>query len=270
VRAFFVALCVLPFAAGCGTEAGSRDASDAAPAEASSSRVEMSIEGGAPSMSYLLQGAMDYARHRGEFSLSGAKGDPGPKTHLILIGRDSYLGVEVGGTMRWQKQSAEASSGTERFLPGPDSASPDRVLPLLKKFSSDVQMVGDEQIGGVPTRHFQAHLDMKRLAPGDLDAPGDLVVDAWIDGDGLARRLRVPFGGKDAPVAAVDQSDFGVDVDAQAPPADAIVSEKEFERLVRQECKREDRVVESPICWIFTAELMTSSGSGTMGVTEDK
>jgi len=265
VRGLLLGLFLLPLAAGCGTEAGSRAASDEpVPTDANSSRIEMSVDGGgAHPMTYVLQGAMDYAHHRGEFSMSGPKADSEPGMRLIFIGRDAYVGMKVLGKTRWQKESNYESTGTDRFLPGPDSASPDRVLALLKKFSSNVEMVGDENVRGVTTRHYQAHLDLKKLGEDQFGAPDELVVDAWIDGNGRARRLRVPFGGKEAPVSIMDLFDFGVDVKAQAPPDDAIVSEDEFTRLAEQECKQQHRELgESTICRIFTATLM-ESGSGS-------
>jgi hypothetical protein len=274
VRSFLLALVLVPLAAGCGTEAGSRGASDEpgpTPTDANSSRIEMSVDGGgAHPLTYAVQGAMDYADRRGEFSMSGPKVDSEPAMRLLFIGRDAYVGMKVLGKMRWQKESNYVSSGTDRFLPGPDSVRPNRVLALLKKFSSDVEMVGAESVRGVKTSHYQAHVDTQKLGENDLGMPDELVVEAWIDGKGLARRLRIPFGGNDAPVAVVDLFGFGVRVDAEAPPADAIVSEDEFARLAEQECKQEHREPgESTICRIFTATLM-ESGSDTTKVTEQK
>jgi hypothetical protein len=267
VRTVLMALFLVPLAAGCGTQAGSRGASDeAVPTDANSTRIEMSVDGeGAHPMRYAVQGAMDYAHHRGEFSVSGPKADSEPALRLLFIGRDAYVGMKVLGKMRWQRESNYESTGTDRFLPGPDSASPNRVLALLKKFSSDVEMVGDENVRGVTTRHYQAHLDMKKLGEDELGTPDEIVVDAWIDGNGLARRLRIPFGGRDAPVSVVDLFDFGVEVDAQAPPDDAIISEDEFARLAEQECKQEHREPgESTICRIFTGSLVTSGSDTTV------
>lgn len=271
MRGFLPVLFLVLLAAGCGTEVATRDAADGASSAANSSRIEMVVDGeGAHPMSYLVQGAMDYQGHRGEFSMSGTKADSEPTVKLLFIGRDAYLGMKILGKMRWQKSSNHESSGTDRFLPGPDAASPDRVFELLKKLSSEVDKVGVDHVRGVSTSHYQAHVDTKKLVDDWVGAPGELVVDAWIDDNGLARRLRIPFGGKDAPVSVVDLYDFGVDVDVQAPPADAIVSEDEFARLAEKECKQEHREPgESTICGIFTGELM-SSGSDETVVTEEK
>jgi hypothetical protein len=272
VRTFLLALVLVPLAAGCGAQASSRGASDeTVPTDANSSRIEMSVDGGgAHPMTYAVQGAIDYANRRGEFSMSGPKIDSEPAMRLLFIGRDAYVGMKVLGKMRWQKESNYVSTGTDRFLPGPDSVSPSRVLAFLKKFSSDVEMVGDESVRGVKTKHYQARVDTKKLGGKDLGMRHKLVVDAWIDGNGLARRLRIPFGGNDAPVAVVDLFDFGVGVDAQAPPADAIVPEDEFARLAEQECKQEHRESgESTICRIFTATLV-ESGSDKTKVTDEK
>jgi hypothetical protein len=260
-----LALLLVPLAAGCGTEAGSLDGSDEALSDAGSSRIEMSVGGGAPEMKYSIRGAMDYAHHRGEFSMSDPKDRSGEGAHLLFIGRDAYFGMKILGKVRWQKESNYESSGTDRFLPGPDGASPDQVLGLLKKLSRNVEEVGDEKVRGVSTNHYRAHLDTKKLGEEEALLPDELVVDAWIDGNGLARRLRVPFGAKDEPVSVMEMFDFGVDVNVQAPPADAIVSEDEFAQLAEQECKREHRERgESQICAIFAGSGTSSGPTETM------
>ena len=57
--------------------------------------------------------------------------------------------------------------------------------------------------------------------------------------DGLARRIQIPYG-SDAGRRSFDLYDFGVEVDIEAPPAEEILSEEEFEKMMEKECSRRE------------------------------
>ena len=78
------------------------------------------------------------------------------------------------------------------------------------------------------------------------------MIDAWIDDEGLLRRIRIPFGGTDGPVEVIDLYDFGVPVDIEAPPADEVISEDEFSKLLERECEKSDGAgEENALCMLF-------------------
>jgi hypothetical protein len=253
-----VLLALVPLAAGCGSDPSAFEGSDDALKDASSSRIEWKIEGEDIPVLGLLRatGAIDYANSRGEMDITGKSGS-GPKAHGLFIGHDSYLGVKVGGTTYWLKQSVDDAAGADRFMPGPGGVSPESLLQDLIKSSKKVEKLGGEEIRGVPTTRYRAHLEKTELE----DEPG--VVDAWIDEQGLPRRIRVPYWGEDAPVAVVDLFDFGVQVDVDAPPADEIVSEEKMDELMERECASADKAPQdlNPMCLLFGATL--ESGEST-------
>jgi hypothetical protein len=254
-------LVLAPLAAGCGSEPSSLQGSDDALKDASSSRIEWKLEGKAmPGWASLRStGSIDYANGRGELVIKG-KSDSAPEARALFIGNDSYLGVEVGGTTYWMKSEAADGTGARRFEPGPGGTSPDRLLKDLVKSSTKVEKLGSEAIRGVMTTHYRAHLDKTKAGLGILeDEPG--IVDAWIDEQGLPRRIRVPDGGEDESAVVFDLFDFGVPVDVEAPPADQIVSEDNMDKLMEKECAGADKAPEkmNPLCLIFGATLMDSS-----------
>ena len=134
--------------------------------------------------------------------------------------------------MYWLKESIDDATGTNRFMPGPGSTSPERLLKDLVESSKKVEKLGSEEIRGIPTTHYRAHLEKDKV--GMWADPG--VVDAWIDEQGLPRRIRIPFGGESEGAGVFDLFDFGVPVDVEAPPANEIVSEKEFDKMMEKEC----------------------------------
>jgi hypothetical protein len=113
-------------------------------------------------------------------------------------------------------------------------------LNQLRDVSRGVEEVGVEEIDGVSTTHYRAEVDLDKaydqvpdqfraLVEGSRDALRGvhLPIDVWLDDDGLLRRYETRFdvsslGVSDAGDASMTMtmnlSDFGVDVDVQAPP----------------------------------------------------
>ena len=266
------ALALVPVAllvAGCGTEPSTFDNSSEELKDAGSSRVEWKMEQKPPTWPFSTTafGSIDYDDSRGELIVE-LKDNAGPKTglHAIFIGRDSYLGVPYKGKLIWQKSSEPEVTGADRLAPGPGGSTPDEVLDVLIKSSDKVEMLGNDEIRGVSAKHYRAHIDEKELGENaDLYPPSGLVIDAWIDDQGLLRRIRIPFGGNDDPMEVIDLYDFGVPVDVEAPPADQVLPEGEFRRLMMKECnesgdKADD---ETAACMLFGGSGWTSYGPET-------
>ena len=267
-RLSLLLLLFVPLAAGCGSEPASLQGSGDALKDASSSRIEWRLEGkGVPDWALMRStGSIDYANSRGEMVIKG-KSDSAPEARALFIGHDSYLGVKVGGTMYWMKQSIDGTSGVHRFEPGPGGTSPDRLMKALVKSSKKVEKLGSEEIRGVTATHYRAHLDKTNPGLGILKyEPG--IVDAWIDEQGLPRRVRIPDGSENESAVVFDLFDFGVPVDVEAPAANQIVSEDKMNKLMEKECAGADKAPEkmNPLCLIFGATLMESS-SDTMQIS---
>ena len=256
--------------AGCGSEPGSLEGAVDAQKDASSSRIEWKMEGEhVPKWASMRStGSFDYAKSRAELVMHG-ESESAPEARLVLVGRDSYMGIEVGGTMHWLKQSVQDATGADRFLPGSGGTSPDRLLKELIDSSTKVEKLGSEEIRGVTARHYQAHLDKAKLGT-DGNSDGPFVVDAWIDEQGLPRRIRIPFGGETDSGLVMDLFDFGVRVDVAAPPADEVVSEDEFDKLMDEECAGADKAPEkmNPLCALFGGTIESSSSDRQFSPTE--
>ena len=256
--------------AGCGTEPSSFEGSDDALKDASTSRMEWRFEGtGAPDWGmWRLSGLIDYANSRGDMVING-KGDSAPVARAIFVGRNTYLGARIDGKMYWQKDIVADMSGADRFVPGPGGTSPDRLLDDLIEASKKVEKIGSEEIRGVKTTHYLAQLDKTKLG---AEGGASVAVDAWIDEQGLPRRVRVPSGGDGDTAAVADLFDFGVPVDVEAPPAGEIVSEERFDELMQKECAKvkapKDLEDANPLCVIFGATITESSGSGEYSPTD--
>lgn len=133
---------------------------------------------------------------------------------------------------------------------------PSQALDYLRA-TGQVEEVGTEQVDGVETTHYTGTIRLDAVAeqvPADQrDAVREAIeklkqqsglaeipVDVWVDGDDLVRKMsmtytaKVPVEGetKDASsTVTMEFSDYGVEVDVQAPPADQVTSLAELTAL---------------------------------------
>jgi hypothetical protein len=126
---------------------------------------------------------------------------------------------------------------------------PSQLLDYLKATTAGVEEVGTEEVGGVETTHYRGTIQLDRVAeqvPPEqreqaeaaidrlIEQTGatEIPVDAWVDGDGLVRRLEYSYSAevqvpgsdpqKVASVVTMEFSDFGTAVDVEPPPADQV------------------------------------------------
>jgi hypothetical protein len=111
---------------------------------------------------------------------------------------------------------------------------PTEVLAHLRRASTDVTEVGEEDLNGVATTHYRAEIDIDKLVADRVQKLTDASykpIDVWVDDEGRVRRVKLDFTSKVDPTAAarthsvltVDFSDFGTEVDVQVPPARQVV-----------------------------------------------
>jgi len=256
-RSALLLVAVLPVAAACGAKNGGLASAPGAMNDAGSSRVEMRLVGAKPA--FVGTGVIDYARDRGQLVITDTSGGsvvPGGQMEGRFLDTTTYLGWNLFDKQQWVKEPHDISSGTDRLIPGFGGPSPDRLLGLLIKSSKEIEGLGSEQIRGVTTKHYRAHVDPKKLGDDVFPKDTELLVDAWVDGDQLVRRLRVPEEGEDDDEGAtvIDFFDFGIEVDVEAPPADQVLSDEEFEKLLDKWCKTQPKHGRDDFCAFAVGE----------------
>lgn len=165
------------------------------------------------------------------------------------------------GSAQWIAiDQSKLGSKTSPFS-GLGQSDPTKFLAYIETVSDDVKTVGSDTIRGVDTTHYHATLDLGKaidqakipqalrdkvkglLQRGGAQVP-TIPADVWVDGDGHVRRIRLDvdtasFAGLAAGASgatgslptvtvSMDLYDFGTPVNVQAPPADQIISLKDF------------------------------------------
>ena len=116
---------------------------------------------------------------------------------------------------------------------------PEVIFQAMEKPKS-LELVGQEDVDGVATNHYRITIDpAKYLEAMDFPAsmaefvPDEMVTEMWVDGDNLPRKFAQtvetpnPSGGE--PVSSTTEgtyTDFGTEVDIQAPAKDEISTEQ--------------------------------------------
>ena len=100
----------------------------------------------------------------------------------------------------------------------------------------NLELIGEEEVDGVATNHYRITIDPAQyLEAMDFPEamkeflPKEMVTEIWVDGDNLPRKFSQtletpsPSGGKPVPSTTEGTySDFGADVEIEAPSADEI------------------------------------------------
>ena len=150
------------------------------------------------------------------------------------------------GTSGWISLSME-ELGADASQLGVGGSDPSALLEGLRGVGGDPEVVGQEDVRGVPTTHYRASM---RLSDALADVPeserdevkaaleqlgdvetAEVPVDVWIDEDDLPRRMQMDMGALFGAVAGGDDATmtmtlelfgYGDPVDIEIPPADEV------------------------------------------------
>jgi hypothetical protein len=218
---------------------------------AGSARVSFTLEmtGGQANGTMSGEGVFDQHGGRMTMDLGGLAGGAlgSGKAEVIFKDLVYYMKLPVEAMAqlppgkRWLKFNLGALSKQQGLdleqLTQLNQSDPSQSLQLLSG-AEDFQQVGQEEVRGAKTTHYRGTVDMNKVAenaPEDLrddirkviEQTGDRTVpmDIWIDGDGLARRLRWTQHLQQGTTMTMNEElyDFGAEVDTTTPPENEVL-----------------------------------------------
>ncbi len=164
----------------------------------------------------------------------------------VMYMHSNQFGSLPGGA-RWM--SIDFSFGDDLETPVPANVDAKGELALLEAVGNDVQKLGKEDVRGVPTTHYRGTIsvsdEIKRAREAGADELASLSekegsplhVEAWIDADGLVRRMRLvnsrPSDKGDGPVTTdmrMDFIDFGIEPEIEVPDSSEVFDATELAR----------------------------------------
>lgn len=156
---------------------------------------------------------------------------------LILVGKAMYMKSPGLGTGdKWIK--IDLSDPNSLFGMIGKATDPEVMFKAMES-PKKLELLGTEDVDGVSTHHYRITMDPSQYleamefpaAMADM-LPKELVTEMWVDGDSLPRRftqtIEVPATGGGAPTSTSTEgtySDFGTDVEIEAPPADQVTED---------------------------------------------
>lgn len=229
---------------------------DAAVATAHAESSRVFVEASVGGQSFTGEGAYDYGADRGNLTLDLAPLGAGLgevqlvfADHVVYYRLPAGMGLLAGGKS-WVRIDPEAlgkaSETNLDALAQGNQTDPGQYLRWLKATGADVEEIGTESVRGVETTHYRASVDLDKVvetaAPevrgatkawidrlkSELDSD-EVPIDVWVDGDGLVRRIQQDYELRGTKTEiTLELYDFGVEVDAEAPPADDVVDLDDF------------------------------------------
>ena len=225
--------------------------------EQSSSKVAVSVsldssDGEEGFGGYRAEGAFDYAGSRGHMTvdlgqLPVAAGTDSGNVEVIFDQQIVYMklpGLQKSAQIAkpWVKidvEELQRQSGVAGQFDAFGQADPSQYLQFLQG-AGKVSELGSASVRGVETTHYKTIADLdeavKEAPPSTresltqaIDALGSksVPVNAWIDSDGLLRRVGYSFEGSEqtgglSSSITVDLYDFGTEVEVRPPPTDQV------------------------------------------------
>jgi hypothetical protein len=166
-----------------------------------------------------------------------ASGSGAQAMELILVGKAMYMkSADLGTGDKWLK--IDMSDPDSLFGMLGKATDPAVMLKAMEE-PKKLELVGSEEVDGVVTNHYRITLDPAQyLDAMDFPAamtdmlPQELVTEMWVDADDRPRQfeqtMEVPAMGGGKPTTSTTRgtySDFGTDVEIQAPPASEVTEQ---------------------------------------------
>ena len=153
---------------------------------------------------------------------------------LILLDQVMYVkSPDLGAGDTWTKIDLSDPDSLYGML---GKATDPAVMFEAMESPEKLEMLGTEDVDGVATQHYRITMDPRQyLEAMDFPAvmagmlPEELVTEMWVDGDNLPRKfvqdLDLGGGAGGSSTTEGTYSDFGLDVEIEAPPADEVTED---------------------------------------------
>jgi hypothetical protein len=153
---------------------------------------------------------------------------------VILVGKAMYMkSAGLGTGDKWVK--IDLSDPNSLFGMIGKATDPEVMFQAMES-PKKLELIGTEDVDGVSTNHYRITMDpTSYLEAMDFPAamadmlPKELVTEMWVDGDDLPRKfaqtIEIPGTGGGAATSSTTEgtyTDFGTDVEIEAPPADEV------------------------------------------------
>ncbi len=165
-----------------------------------------------------------------------ASGTGAQAMEMILVDKAMYMKSPSFGTGdKWLK--IDLSDPNSLFGMIGKATDPEVMFKAMES-PKKLELLGSEEVDGVETNHYRITMDptsyLKAMefpaAMADM-LPKDLVTEMWVDADNLPRKfaqtveVKSPNGGTTKSNTEGTYSDFGTDVEIEAPPANQVTEQ---------------------------------------------
>lgn len=235
--------------------ASSDDTTDEGSGASDASLTELSAEDFYPSV-------MDALRNAETFTFTSTSGSAGQEMAMTGEARFGDDGIEMKASSSGAQSMEMILLSQQMYIKSPDMGTGDKWLKIdlsdpnslfgmigkatdpevmfkALEAPKKLELIGTEDVDGVATNHYRITLDPSQYVKAmELPAqmtdmlPDELVTEMWVDADNLPRKfaqtIEIPaVGGGEATTSTTEgtYSDFGTDVEIEAPPASQVTEQ---------------------------------------------
>ena len=237
------------------TDAAAEEPAEESEAPAEASLAELSVEDFYPSVMGALRDAETFAFEttsgaagqsqvmsgEARFSDAGvemkASSTGAQAMDMILVAQAMYMkSPDLGTGDKWLKIDLSDPNSLFGMI---GKATDPEVMFKAMETPKKLELIGSEEVDGVETNHYRITLDPSQYleamefpaAMADM-LPKEMVTEMWVDADNLPRKfaqtMELPGAGGAQGTSSTTEgtySDFGLDVDVQAPPASEVTEQ---------------------------------------------
>lgn len=198
------------------------DAFEAGFEDATTAHMEMAVDG---QYAMTAEGDVDYSTTPPSMAMTMQNEMLGENdTELILVDGVMYMAMGDMGGGKYLKMDLNDPNNTL----GEDITSqmdPRKAFESMEKAISKVTFVGEEDVEGEEMKHYSLVIDPAKMSEaGTGPVPGmpeEIAYDVWLDDESLFRKAVMDLG-EEMGTMTMTVSEWGEDVEIEAPPADEV------------------------------------------------
>ena len=206
---------------------------------------------GAPPLEMITgTGAFDFTTGRSKLTVNTSGGSPGSPMDIgasqVIRDKDAvyFKSPLVSSDKRWIRVAmpTRAYLGMESMMSLGLGGDPEQMLSYLHQINDTVEMIGKEQLRGIPTTHYRAVVEQHRMDAFEASTGfgrEDPRLDVWIGNDGLLRKFTYSLSETSNPKSSIEIGlelyDIGNDIHIKLPPRSSVLDPKDLPATLLQE-----------------------------------
>jgi len=163
-----------------------------------------------------IEGDVDYTTDPASIAMRLSGGSfGGQEIELRIVDGIVYMNLGATSQNKFLELSLDQLGAQAGIGDITEQLDPNAQLDTYREGLTEVEFVGDEEVGGVDTEHYFLVVDTTEVEDTPAGTPETLELDIWLDDEGRAVQTESDLGALGTVTAKV--FDFGADIEVEKP-----------------------------------------------------